>query len=137
MLLLEALKRSAAAPEFHESVEAFLASGKPTERIIFGRNAPPIKIERTLIKLLLTYPGLVIEQVNIEGRSGCEFFRGVMLVRTTSEEVRIEFDWDCKWRALELGWKDFFGFPDQARAAREFGYDCFRIWNLVGQLTEV
>ena len=38
------------------------------------------------------------------------------------------FHWDCKWRAQQQGWVDYFGFPDQTRAAREFGFDCFRSW---------
>jgi hypothetical protein len=41
----------------------------------------------------------------------------------------VRFYWDCKWKAQEQGWTDYFGFPDQMRAAREFGYDCFRSWN--------
>ena len=41
---------------------------------------------------------------------------------------RVRFHWDCKWRALQEGWTDYFGFPDQVRAAREFGHDCFRLW---------
>ncbi|HEX8695519.1 MAG TPA: hypothetical protein VF746_24110, partial [Longimicrobium sp.] len=40
----------------------------------------------------------------------------------------VRFVWDCKWKAEQHGWHDYFGFPDQGRAAREFGYDCFRAW---------
>jgi hypothetical protein len=39
------------------------------------------------------------------------------------------FAWCCKWRAVEEGWVDCFGFPDQTRAAREFEYRCFETWS--------
>ena len=39
------------------------------------------------------------------------------------------FTWCCRWRAEQEGWKDYFGFPDQIRAAREFGWDCFQRWS--------
>ena len=36
------------------------------------------------------------------------------------EDVRtVRFHWDCKWKAQQEGWSDYFGFPDQMRAARE------------------
>ena len=44
---------------------------------------------------------------------------------------RVSFHWDCKWKAMELEWHDYFGFPDQARAAREHPYACFRAWGEV------
>jgi hypothetical protein len=43
----------------------------------------------------------------------------------------IEFAWDCRWRAQQQGWVDAFGFPDQIRAADEFGWNCFQHWQPV------
>jgi hypothetical protein len=39
------------------------------------------------------------------------------------------FVWDCAWRAAQEGWVDKRGNPDQVRAAREFGWQCFSVWN--------
>ncbi|MEX2571902.1 MAG: hypothetical protein WD737_11440 [Gemmatimonadota bacterium] len=138
MKLLEYLGRSSAVPDFRAAIEQFLASGRPSERVAFGGRSPIIKVERTLTKLLEAYADLPIESVEIAGRSGCEFFRGEAVVRTADAERRIRFDWDCKWKAQALGWTDYFGFPDQTRAAREFGHDCFRGWEeqTVDQLAE-
>ena len=35
-----------------------------------------------------------------------------------------------RWRAEQQGWVDAFGFPDQIRAADEFGWNCFHRWQL-------
>jgi hypothetical protein len=40
-------------------------------------------------------------------------------------ELKYDFAWDCSWRARQEGWFDFWGAPDQIRAAGEFGYQCF------------
>jgi hypothetical protein len=122
------LAASAATPSFREAVLAFLSGGHAGEAIIFSPAAPRIKVERTLAMILKAYPELAIVSVSIDARSGCEYFRGEAVIRTAHEERWIEFDWDCRWKALQLGWTDYFGFPDQTRAAREFGFDCFRGW---------
>jgi hypothetical protein len=85
-------------------------------------------VERTLAKVMVEYPDLPIESIEVRGSSGCEFYRGTAVIRTAGEERHVRFHWDCKWRAEQQGWTDYFGFPDQTRAAREFGYDCFRSW---------
>ena len=87
-----------------------------------------MKVERTLIKMLEAYPELAIDRVQIRGSSGCEYFSGKLTIGALEGEREIRFHWDCKWRAQQEGWVDYFGFPDQTRAAREFGYDCFREW---------
>ena len=90
-----------------------------------------MKVERTLTQLLAGAPHLEIESVEIRGTSGCEYFRGELIAQTTQGPYSVRFHWDCKWKAEQQGWTDCFGFPDQMRAAREFGFDCFRSWNVV------
>jgi hypothetical protein len=72
-----------------------------------------------------------VESVAISGRSGCEYFRGELTVHTPTDELRVEFHWDCRWKASQLGWYDYFGLPDQIRAAQELDHDCFRTWNVL------
>ena len=109
-------------------MDAFLSSGRANEKVSFSPSSPRVKVERTLTKVIEQYGHLPIESVHIDGRSGCEFFRGEVTVRTGTDERAIDFHWDCKWRAMEQGWTDYFGLPDQIRAAQEFGYQCFRSW---------
>jgi hypothetical protein len=45
---------------------------------------------------------------------------------------RFAFVWDCRWRADEQGWIAPSGTPDQARAARVFGWRCFAEWRALG-----
>jgi hypothetical protein len=130
MNLSDLLDRSAAAPEFRDAVARFLQEGRPNARVAFPSGAPPVKVERTLVKLLVEYPEHPVESIEIAARSGCESFQGVLTVHGGEEARRVEFHWDCRWRAEQEGWKDWFGFPDQARAAREFGWDCFRAWTV-------
>jgi hypothetical protein len=128
MRLGETLERAAVTPAFREALQRFLRDGRPNQAIDFGAHAPPIKVERTLIRALESYADLPVEHVRIRASSGCEFFRGELVVLAGAEQRRVRFDWDCRWKAKQLGWTDHFGFPDQARAAREFGHDCFRSW---------
>jgi len=119
------------APAFREGLAQFLAEHRPNGAVHFGAGSPPVKVQRTLTKLLETHPDWEIERVEITARSGCEFYRGLLLVDTPAGERAIRFDWDCRWKAEQLGWRDAFGFPDQIRAAREFDHDCFRGWEVV------
>ncbi len=128
MTTADLLDRSAATARFREALTQFLRDGRSGERIAFGPGCPGIKVERAVAKTLVEYPGLPIESIEVRGASGCEYFRGKLFVRTAAEERRVAFHWDCKWRAEVEGWRDWFGFPDQGRAAREFGWDCFRSW---------
>lgn len=128
MALSKLLEHSRVSAGFRESVAAFLKDSRPNEGVTFDPYSPPVKVERTLTKLLEAHPELEIERVEIDGASGCEFYRGELRVHTSDGMHRVRFHWDCKWRALQEGWTDYFGFPDQTRAAREFGHDCFRLW---------
>ena len=129
MKIFDLLERSSATEPFRDAVMRFVREGRSNDRIAFNRDCPPVKVERTVTKVLEEYPELHIESIDVRGVSGCEFFRGVMEVHTGGEVRRINFHWDCKWKAQEMGWHDYFGFPDQARAAREFGHNCFRSWS--------
>ncbi len=131
MPLSDFLNRSRATPAFHDAVADFRQSYRSNDRVRFDGGSPPVKVERTLTQLLRMEPELEIERVEIRGSSGCEFFRGELVAYTAQGRHVIRFHWDCKWKAREQGWTDYFGFPDQIRAAREFGYDCFRSWNQV------
>jgi hypothetical protein len=128
MNLRDLAARSRATPAFRTALDGFLADPRPNGRIEFDRRSPAVKVERALTKLLVEHPELPIERVVIDADSGCEFYRGEMHVSAGAEMLDIRFHWDCKWRAMEQGWTDYFGFPDQIRAAREFGFDCFRAW---------
>ncbi|HEX6069580.1 MAG TPA: hypothetical protein VFZ18_07140 [Longimicrobiaceae bacterium] len=128
MVLSQLLDRSQASPDFRRAVAAFLGDSRPNDGVTFDRFSPPVKVERTLTKLLEEHPELEIERVEIDGSSGCEYYRGLLRIHTSEGIRKVRFHWDCKWRALQEGWTDYFGFPDQTRAAREFGHDCFRIW---------
>lgn len=128
MTTADLLDRSAATPAFREAITQFLRGGRASERIAYGYGCPPVKVERLLTKMLVEYPALPIESIELQAASGCEYFRGRLTVRTADEVRVVAFHWDCKWRAEQEGWRDWFGFPDQTRAAREFGWDCFRGW---------
>lgn len=129
MQIVALLDRSRAAEPFRLAVGRFLETGRPCDRIRFDLRAPSVKVERTITKILDAYGELPIEAIELQASSGCEFFRGVATIHCAEEERQVEFHWDCKWRAEQEGWTDCFGFADQARAAREFGHDCFRRWN--------
>lgn len=131
-MLNQFLQQSQATEAFRESLTEFLRSGLPNERLRFDSRCPAVKVERTLTKMLEAYPTMPVDVVEITARSGCEFFQGALTLATADgAETRIRFQWDCKWKADQMGWQDYFGFADQARAAREFGYNCFQTWEEV------
>lgn len=121
------LSRSAATPAFAADVRAY-ATKSPATRVTANSGAPPVKVLRAISQLLETRPNLAIESVEVHGESGCSDFRGSMKVRVAGAEHRFRFVWDCKWKATQLGWQDMFGDPDQMKAAREYGYQCFEVF---------
>jgi hypothetical protein len=129
MKIIEFLERSRATAPFREAVAAFLKTGRANEHVVFDYRSPTVKVERALTKALEEYPELPFESIELAASSGCEYYRGTMTLRAEGAERRVRFHWDCKWRAEQQGWSDYFGFADQTRAAREFGHDCFREWN--------
>lgn len=130
MILEHLLAASAATDALKHDIQRYRTCGR-AGRIAVSRSAPPIKVLRVLAQLLSHHPELAIDTVRIEASSGCADFVGVVDVETARARHRFEFVWDCAWRAVEQGWTDCFGFPDQIRAAREFDWRCFRTWREV------
>ncbi len=128
--LLPFLDAAAAHPEFKRELLDFVR-GEPSDRIELDGYAPRVKVERVLTQLLHAHPTLPVERVRVRGRSGCSDFSGEIAVRAGDVEHRFEFIWCCAWRAEQEGWKDCFGFWDQQRAAREFGWRCFQRWDAI------
>lgn len=122
----ELLARSAATPEFKAAAERFALEQKTNDLIRFGRvGNPPVKVQRVLMALLEAHPELAIQSVEVAGQSGCSDYRGIIQIEPSGK--RFKFVWDCAWKASQLGWNDSFGFPDQQRAARLFGYQCMEV----------
>ena len=128
--LLSYLDGTAAHPEFKQDVLAFVR-GRATARIELEGHAPRVKVERLLTQLCAQPPGRRVERVSVRGRSGCSDYSGELRVTADGTEHRFAFTWCCAWRAEQEGWRDCFGFWDQARAAREFGYQCFQQWEQI------
>ena len=100
----------------------------PPSRLALNGYAPRVKVERVLTQLFHSHPDLPIERIELSARSGCSDFVGELRVDAGDATHRFAFTWCCAWRARELGWKDCFGFWDQTRAAREYGWRCFERW---------
>ena len=121
------LARSKATEAFKHDVIRFAAGDSAASIQVLGY-APRVKVERVLMQLLHAEPDLVVRSARIHGTSGCSDFSGAAVVETPTGTRTFSFTWCCRWRAEQEGWKDYFGFPDQIRAAREFGWDCFQRW---------
>lgn len=128
--LPELLTESRAADAFKSDVIRFLETGR-AERLEIRGYAPRVKITRLLKHVLASHPELDIQHLSVNGQSGCSDFAGTVEVATSTERKTFEFVWCCRWRAEEEGWVDYFGFPDQMRAAREFDWRCFKVWQPV------
>lgn len=123
------LTRSCATERFKNDVIAFAArSDAPSITLL--RNVPRIKVIRLINQLLHAHPEWVVDRLQIDARSGCSDFVGTAIVEGGGQSRVIQFAWDCRWRAEQEGWVDAFGFPDQIRAADEFGWNCFQRWQL-------
>jgi hypothetical protein len=121
------LDASSAHPAFKADVLDY-AARRPVERLVIRGVAPRIKVLRVVSQLLHEQPGLRIESVSVHATAGCADFRGEIAVIADGVERVWDFLWDCRWRAREAGHLDRYGYPDQARAAREFGWRCFALW---------
>jgi hypothetical protein len=121
------LAASWATDDFKQSVRQYSTQGK-APLVEAGSFAPPIKVLRVVAQLLDAEPALQLQRVRVLGSAGCSDFRGSVEAHTDRVVRRWDFVWCCKWRAAEEGWVDCFGFPDQVRAAREFGHRCFATW---------
>ncbi len=126
------LEASAASAGFRTDLAAY-ADRQPADRITAGLGTPRVKVLRAIAQLLHAEPTLGIERVAVRGASGCADFVGTMTVTDTSgAQHTFDFEWNCEWKARQLGYVDGFGFPDQIRAAQEFGWQCFARWTRVG-----
>jgi hypothetical protein len=121
------LEHSCASERFKADVLAF-ASRADAPSITLARSVPRIKVIRLVNHLLHAHPEWAIERLHIDARSGCSDFVGTAIVEGAGESRAFEFAWDCRWRAEQQGWVDAYGFPDQIRAADEFGWNCFQQW---------
>lgn len=121
------LVRSRATEGFKRDVLRFAAGDQVSSIEVIGF-APRVKVERVLVQLLSAEPDLVVQRAAVRGTSGCSDFVGEISVETPTGSHTFGFSWCCRWRAEQEGWSDYFGFPDQIRAAREFGWDCFERW---------
>jgi len=123
------LTHSCATDRFKNDVVAF-ASRADVPSITLVRAVPRIKVVRLINQLLHAHPEWMVDRLQVDARSGCSDFVGTAVVEGGGESRVIRFAWDCRWRAEQEGWIDAFGFPDQIRAADEFGWNCFHRWQL-------
>lgn len=121
------LTRSRATDHFKADITRFLAGDRPS-RVKVESFVPRVKVQRLLSQLLAEEAALEIEQVTIRGSSGCSDFVGTVDVHTATGSHVFDFVWCCRWRAQSEGYLDYFGFPDQSRAAMEFDWRCFQKW---------
>lgn len=121
------LAQSSADEQFKADVRAYCARGEAA-RIRVNSYIPHVKVQRLLKHILATEPDLAIDGVAVSGSSGCSDFFGTVEARAQSATHVFEFGWCCRWRAEQEGWRDYFGFPDQVRAAQEFDWKCFHTW---------
>ena len=129
--LEQILTQSQAAETFKTAVRSYF-SRQDSEQIQIEGHAPTVKVRRLLAQMLSAESNLPIERISLRGRSGCSDFVGTVQVHTASETLVYDFVWDCRWRAEQEGWTDYFGFPDQIRAAREYDWRCFERWERAG-----
>ena len=125
--LLPFLDAASAHPDFKSDVLSFVQGGS-APRIELQGHAPRVKVERVLTQLLHANPAMAVDRIRLRATSGCSDFTGVLVACVGEEEHRYRFSWCCSWKAEQEGWRDCFGFWDQARAAREFGWNCFQQW---------
>ena len=118
---------SRATGDFKDAVARYLM-GTTSDRVKVETYAPRVKVQRLLTQLLAAEPTLEIEHVVIRGMSGCSDFVGSVDVATKTGTHVFDFAWCCRWRAEREGYLDYFGFPDQLRAAQEFDWQCFQRW---------
>ena len=121
--LMELINQSRATQQFKKAVADFLR-GQDSDLIKYSSGSPRIKVIRVLTKLLEEFPKEPISDVEIQGSSSCSAYKGILTFGPNSTKVR--FDWDCRWKAGQEGFKTWFGEPDQQKAALLYGYQCFR-----------
>jgi hypothetical protein len=126
---LDALLTGSRATAAFRADVAQYAARHPADRIVTAAMNPRVKVLRTIAQLLFAEPGITVDRVQLQATSGCADYRGVLHATDDAGVVHaFEFEWNCEWKARQLGYVDGFGFPDQIRAASEFGWQCFEHW---------
>ncbi|MCC7053567.1 MAG: hypothetical protein IT355_09880 [Gemmatimonadaceae bacterium] len=129
------LAASRATPAFRTDLAAF-TDRRTAPRITAGGGSPRVKVLRTIAQLLHAEPAIEVDSVHVDAISGCADFVGQVLVTDVAGgQHRFAFEWNCEWKARERGYTDWFGLPDQIRAAQEFGWQCFSKWTRAGETT--
>ena len=129
------LDASGATEAFRTDVLAY-ASRQPATRVIAPAGNPRVKVLRAISQLLHAEPQLAVDRVSVHAISGCADYVGSLTVTDAAGDThRFEFEWNCEWKAREMGYVDGFGFPDQIRAAQEFDWRCFQRWVRVASQT--
>lgn len=122
---------SRATDAFRADLEAY-AARQPSARISAAGVNPRVKVLRTIAQLLNSEPDLAVDRVRLQAVSGCADYVGTMDVTDDAGATHaFSFEWNCEWKAREMGYSDYFEFPDQIRAANEFGWQCFKRWTRV------
>lgn len=121
------LAASKATPEFAAAAVSLARDKRTTPLITYNAGVPLVKAVRVVCQALETLPNEPITSVRLEATSGCSDLRGTLVVQGATTR-RVRFVWDCAWKAESLGWRTMFGDWDQQRAAQEFGYRCFEVW---------
>jgi len=122
------LAASRATTAFRTDLTSY-ESRQAADRISTIGAAPRVKVLRAIAQLLHAESTIEIDRVSVRGVSGCADFVGELVATDAAGEThRFQFEWNCEWKARQLGYTDFFGFPDQIRAANEFGWQCFARW---------
>ena len=126
---LEPLLAASSATDAFRSDLAAYAARTPADRITVAAPSPRVKVLRTIAQLLHAEPSLALERVAVHAVSGCADFVGTITAHDAAgDSYDFAFEWNCEWKARELGYVDYFGLPDQIRAAQEFGWQCFARW---------
>ena len=126
------LGNSAATSGLRADLAAY-ADARPAERIVVAPRTSRVKVLRVIAQLLHAEPSLAVDRVSLRAASGCADFVGSLVATDAAGiEHAFDFEWNCEWKAQQLGYVDGFGYPDQIRAAREFGWQCFARWTRVG-----
>lgn len=120
--LEELLRNSKAKDSFKKAIQMFVM-GERTDLIRYAPGLPRIKIMRVIMKLLEQFGEEEISNISIEGHSTCSGFSGTLTFGPKAK--RVQFNWDCGWKAQQEGLKTWYGAPDQSKAAQIFGYQCF------------
>ncbi len=122
------LAASHATAAFRADLAAY-AARLPAERVTSSSPAPRVKVLRAIAQLLHSEPALEVDRINVRAVSGCADFVGTLTAQDADGESHVfDFEWNCEWKARELGYVDYFGLPDQIRAAQEFDWKCFAHW---------